>query len=135
MASPNGSELIFAQITITDTNAHTYRTDPYSSKSGTGIKIVPALFNREPAPYTIAIVINNGENQTLSAAAIGNIDDVQTISDYTLGTGTINASTADILYVYTGGANAFPSEYISLSLQYSTAPSSGSVTAYVKFYE
>ena len=128
-----GNAILFASIAITDTTAHTYRTNPL--KNGTGIGIIPAFYNRFPKPYTVAIPIQNGANQELSAAVIGNIDTSQAFSDYVLGTGTIAANSTDILYIYMKGANAFPSEFVSLSLSYATAPTSGSVLAYILFHE
>ena len=135
MPSTNGlgNATLFASLAITDTTAHTYRTNPL--KNGTGIAILPALYNRSPKPYTVAIPVQNGANEELTVAVIGNIDTSQAFSDYTLGTGTIPASGADILYIYMKGANAFPSEFVSLSLSYTTAPTSGSVLAYILFHE
>lgn len=135
MGTPNSSELLFASIAITDITAHTYRTDPFSTKTQTGIQILPAVFNRQPPPGVAAIVISNTENEELTAAVIGNIDTTQAIPDYTIGTGTIAANASDILYVYMQGPNAFPSEYISLSLSFATAPTTGNVLAYLKYYE
>ena len=135
MVSPNQSQVLIANLAITDTKTHTYRTNPYSAKSASGIQILPAMLNRQPEPYTLAVVVSNSENETLSVSVIGNIDTTQAIPDYTLGaTGTIDASASDILYIYMKGPNAFPSDYISLSLSFATAPTSGSVIAYAKFY-
>jgi len=128
------SAILLANIDITDTTAHTYRTDPYSSKKGTGIKIVDAMHNRNPPPYTVAIPVSNGAGEELTVEVIGNVDTTKTLADYVLGTGNIAANSSDILYVYMKGPNAFPSEYVSLSLSYSTAPTSGGVKAYILFY-
>lgn len=132
----NRSALLIASIAITDTSVHTYRTDPMAVNDGvpSGIDIIPAMFQREPKPYTVAIYVQNTGNEELTVVPIGNIDSSKTYLDYNIGSGTIAAGGADILYIYMQGANAFPSEYMSLALSYATAPTSGSVTAYVLFY-
>ena len=131
----NKAMILMASLSITDTNTHTYRTNPFTISSGiaSGIQILDAM-KREPKPYTVAIYVQNTANQELSVGIIGNIDTTQTLLDYNLGTGTIAANSADILFVYMRGPNAFPSEEISLSLSYATAPTSGSVIAYAGFY-
>ena len=131
-ANALGNAVLLASISITDITAHTYRTNPFLK--GSGISIIAGSYNRNPRPYTLAIPISNTANEELTAAIIGNIDTTQAFPDYTLGSGTIAASSQDILYVYMKGPNAFPSEFVSLSLSYATAPTSGSVLAYILFY-
>ena len=127
-----GNAILLASISITDTSVHTYKTNPF--KNGAGIFLLSGTHRREPQPYTVSIPIQNTADQELTVTVIGNIDPTQTFSDYSIGSGSVSANGQDILYIYMKGANAFPSEFISINLSYATAPTSGSVLAYVLFY-
>lgn len=124
---------LLASIEILDTNAHTYRTDPLIKNSGIGI--FDALYSRKPRPSTVAIPVDNEEDQDLTVTVIGNVDTTETLADYPIQTATIDASTSDILYLPVKGKYTFPTDFISIQLQYATKPTSGKVLAYIGFFE
>lgn len=133
--SVNGNQINIADIAITDTSTHTYRTDPYNSKTTKGILLLEALKNRIPVPTVVAIYIQNGSAEELTFQVTGNIDDSETYNDVNLQAGKIDASSQDFVYAYVHGYNVVPADYIALSLSFATAPSSGSVIAFARFQE
>ncbi|MEM4067256.1 MAG: hypothetical protein QXV17_10415 [Candidatus Micrarchaeaceae archaeon] len=115
-----------ANITITDTNTHTYQTDPVSATSGTGIDIVKIgniLGTGESQISAYSIYIYNNENQSVTVTPITNIVGDGSLPDIDLYTAyTVDAGDTDI---HSFNFNNYPVEYISVSLNYTTAPTAG----------
>lgn len=136
--SVNPAAISLVDLSITDTDLHTWRTNPWSTKTNTGIKLQEAWFGRgrQEKPYTIVAHIENSEDQELTAQYISNIDGTSTYGDDNIGGSASYPSGTNGRYVgYMQGPNASPAEYISLSLQFSTTPTSGKVIAFLLFYE
>ncbi len=121
----NPSQL--ASITITDTNVHSYLTDPNSIsifKLGTSI----------PPISSFAIWVYNGENQTLTVTPITNIVNDGSYPDIPI------AGTQFSVNPTSAGWSVFPFdnysiEYFTIYLQYeTTAPTAGSVLANLYLY-
>jgi len=115
-----GNPVILASITITDTNVHTYLTDPkniFIKKFGTS----------EPAIESYAIWTYNSENQTVTVQPLTNIvndgsyPDVNLIPSYTVNPG----GTDWRMFPF----SSYPIEYLSVALSFSTAPTLGNVTS------
>ncbi len=125
----NPSQL--ANITIRDTNVHSYLTDPnniFIFKLGTSM----------PSISSFAIWVYNGENQTLTVTPITNIvndgsypDIPITTPSNTTGNYTLNPNTP-LWNVY--NFDDYSVEYLSLQLSFATAPTTGSVLASLYLY-
>ena len=107
----NPSQL--ASITITDTNVHSYLTDPNSIsifKLGTSM----------PPISSFAIWVYNGENQTLTVTPITNIVNDGSYPDANLTSNTTiePGYTEWLMFPF----DDYPVEYLSLYLSYATAP-------------
>ncbi|MEM3290624.1 MAG: hypothetical protein QW046_03825 [Candidatus Micrarchaeaceae archaeon] len=120
--------VLLAYISITDTNTHTYLTDPLVPYSGSYYGIDIAQISRSyPSPSSYLIYILNNENQILTVQPIANIVDDGSYPDMniTLPSGatsiTINPGDAGTLSFK---FDDYPIEYISLYLSYATAPTS-----------
>ncbi|MEM3860256.1 MAG: hypothetical protein QW478_12795 [Candidatus Micrarchaeaceae archaeon] len=115
-----------ANITITDTNTHTYQTDPVSATSGTGIaipKIGNILGTGESQISAYSIYIYNNENQILTVQPITNIVSDGSLPDMNLTSSyNINPGNSDI---HSFDFKINPVEYISVYLSYATAPTAG----------
>jgi len=115
-----GNPVILASITITDTNVHTYLTDPKSI-------FIKKLGTSEPAIESYAIWTYNSENQTVTVQPLTNIvndgsyPDVNLIPSYTVNPG----GTDWRMFPF----SSYPIEYLSVALSFSTAPTLGNVTA------
>jgi len=126
---------LIANISITDTSTHTYRTDPYNQKTNTGIMLLD-LLHRDPRPEVIGIFVYNNENQQLTAQVIENMDNSGNFPDINLGSSTpVSAGDATKLLIYTSGTNATPVDFLSIALSFATAPTTGNVQVYVRPYD
>lgn len=103
---------------ITDTNQHSYRTDP------SYIRLI-RLGLAEPSIRAFAVWVFNNENQTLTVYPIANVTDSGTYPDVNI----VSPSGAQSFTVPAGQAyiasfsfEDYPLEYFSVILQYSTAP-------------
>ena len=103
---------------ITDTNTHTYRTDP------SYFYLVSM-----PSVSAYAIWIYNSTNQMINVQVIGNLTNDQTYPDYTIGSAYTVASDGTNMYVLAADAALTP--FVSLSISANTAPTSGAVYAVV----
>jgi hypothetical protein len=117
-----GSWVPLANINITDTNTHTYLTDPPNS-AGNGIDILRVgniLGSGDSLIKAYALWIFNNENQTLTVQPITNIVNDGSLPDIALVPAyNINAGLTDIrMFPF----NSYPIEYLSAYLFYSTAP-------------
>lgn len=108
---------------LRDTDTHNYRTDPtYFYLWAIGTQIYPI--------HAYTIWAYNSTDQTITVQIIGNIDTTKTYSDITIGNPqSISASSIASIGGITPENGLLP--YIGLQLSSSTAPSSGSVLAYL----
>jgi len=126
----NPSQL--ASITITDTNVHSYLTDPNSIsifKLGTSM----------PSISSFAIWVYNGENQTLTVTPITNIVNDGSYLDIPIttpsnSTGQYSLTTSSPVLWNIYNFADYSIEYLSLKLSFATAPTSGSVLASLYLY-
>ena len=133
----NGNEILLANISATSTTAYTYRTNPFSSSTNTGIQLFPVYYQNSNLACIVAIYVVNQSNEAVSVTPISNITNEQSVPDFTYGSAAqIAAGGADMLYVYMKGVNPQPAEFISLSFKYSTVPTSTTnyVAAWARFY-
>ena len=120
-----GNPVILASITITDTNVHTYLTDPKNI-------FIKKFGISEPAFESYAIWTYNTENQAVTVQPLTNIvndgsyPDVNLVPSYTVNPG----GTDWRMFPFSN----YPIEYLSVALGFSTAPSSGSVLVYLYAY-
>ena len=128
-SQPNSIWVPLSNINITDTNVHSYLTDPPSAQ-GTGIAIVKLgniLGSGESTLRTYSLFIYNNENQTLSVQPItnvvndGSLNDMNLISAYSVNSGVDNIQSFSF--------DVYPVEYISVLLSFATAPTSAPNTA------
>jgi len=119
-SSKEETAVLVKNFPLTDTNTHTYRTDP-------------AYFYlvNMPSVSTYAIWIYNSTNQTINMQVIGNMTNNQTYPDYTIGPAYAVGVNSAIVYVFAADVALTP--FVSLSIWANTAPSSGSVYALVIF--
>jgi len=118
----NDLAVLLAYINIKDTNTHTYRTDnmvPYAG-SYYGIGLLH-LGNAYPSYKSYSIYILNNENQPLNVSVISNIVGDGSLPDMNLLTLQSPISSGDP-YQQAFSFEDYPADYISLSLNYSTAP-------------
>lgn len=116
---PTGKAFL-AYINIRDTAPHSYRTDlavPYLG-SQYGIAILK-LGNTVAPIRTYAIWVFNNENQPVTVTPLANIVGDGSLPDALYQSYTVGAGSADI-HAYPFMFN--PTEYLSLQLQFATAP-------------
>ena len=118
-------------LAITDANAHTYRTDGGTSASP-GPMYLFTLGDQVPPIRSYTIWVSNTTNETITVQPIGNVDNTQTYPDYNIGSPQTVAAGGTI--AISSSWEGFPEEYIAVSLQASTAPTSGTVTAILLIY-
>lgn len=124
------STFLIDRFSISDTKVHSYRTDPNS------IPIL-AIGDQRPALQAFSIWIHNTTDQVLTASVIGNIDGTGNYPDY-----TIDVSGAESIAVNPGDTqlivyemSRYATEYVSLQVQFATAPTKGYITAKVMIYQ
>jgi len=146
---------LVVDLPITDTNTHTYRTDPFNPLALTqpGISLI-RLGESVPPVRAFNVYVYNFANATLSVQVIANENaknyqygylldglDYQSESSYpdfnvgtavavpagSLSTPSVEAIQSDF---YTGAAE----RYISVALTYSTAPTTGFVRAHIDLF-
>ena len=146
---------LVVDLPITDTNTHTYRTDPFNPLALTqpGISLI-RLGESVPPVRAFNVYVYNFANAALSVQVIANENaknyqygylldglDYQSESSYpdfnvgtavavpagSLSTPSVEAIQSDF---YTGAAE----RYISVALTYSTAPTSGFVRAHIDLF-
>jgi len=111
---PDNAAILVNSIVISDTNVHNYRTDPQFINL---IELYPAF----PPPKAYALFVINQSNQTLNVQPIGNIFNNQQYPDYSVGPSfTVGAGSST--YVTFPFEN-YPTNFLSVNLSYSTAPS------------
>jgi hypothetical protein len=121
-----------ANINITDTNTHTYLTDPPNA-SGNGIDII---YLGEKLGYgnnlikAFALWVFNNENQTLTVQPIANVVNDGTLPD-SLINGTQTTVSAGGAAIESFNFSQYPMEFFSVYLSFSTAPTgAASFSAY-----
>jgi len=146
---------LVVDLPITDTNTHTYRTDPFNPLALTqpGISLI-RLGESVPPVRAFNVYVYNFANAALSVQVIANENaknyaygapldglDYQSESSYpdfnvgtavavpagSLSTPSVQAIQSDF---YTGAAE----RYISVALTYSTAPTTGFVRAHIDLF-
>jgi hypothetical protein len=148
---------LVVDLPITDTNTHTYRTDPFNPLVLTqpGISLI-RLGESVPPVRAFNVYVYNFANAALNVQVIANENaknyqygylldglDYQSESSYpdfnvgsavTVPAGSLNTPSVQAIQsdFYTGAAE----RYLSVALTYSTAPTSGFVRAHIDlFYE
>jgi len=117
-SSTEETAVLVKNFPITDTNTHTYRTDP------SYFYLVSM-----PSVSAYAIWIYNSTNQMINVQVIGNLTNDQTYPDYTIGSAYTVASGGTNMYVLAEDTALTP--FVSLSISANTAPTSGAVYAVV----
>jgi hypothetical protein len=113
-------DYLLAQMIISDTNTHTYLTDPYNKNTGYGIKLLP-VGTQIPSIKSWSVAIYNNSNQTLTAQLLGSINELPNLP-YQIGSSvSINSGQVSLLVP---SPEPFPSPYVSVQLSFSTAPTS-----------
>ncbi len=117
--------MTLAQIAITDTSTHSYRTDPWNGSSG----IKSILLGDATPPYrAYAIWVYNNTNQQLNVMPITNVDQKGTYPDATLIPSAVAVNPGDTTILEFEFART-PVQFLSLSLSYGTAPTAASNTS------
>jgi hypothetical protein len=112
-----------ANINITDTDTHTYLTDPPDA-SGNGIDIVhigEKIGSGNNPLKAFALWVFNNENQTLTIQPIANVVNNGVLPD-TLIDGTQTTVPAGGTVIETFNFAQYPMEFFSVYLSFSTAP-------------
>jgi len=148
---------LVVDLPITDTNTHTYRTDPFNPLALTqpGISLI-RLGESVPPVRAFNIYVYNYANVALSVQVIANENaknyqygylldglDYQSESpypDFNVGTAVAvpagSLSTPSVQAIQSDFYTGVAERYISVALTYSTAPTSGFVRAHIDpFYE
>lgn len=115
-------------LQIRDTSTHTYKTDKEY------ISLIPLSESMLKNITNFGVFINNTLNQTLTVNWLTNIDNTETYNDLTLSspsTYTVLSNDSDI-HSLSFIDNAL--SYLSVSISCTTAPTSGSVLAYLILY-
>jgi hypothetical protein len=116
-----------ANINITDTNTHTYLTDPPNA-SGNGIDIIhlgEKLGYGNNSTIGFALWVFNNENQTLTIQPIANVVNDGTLPDTLIG-GTQTTVPAGGTVIESFNFSQYPMEFFSVYLSFSTAPTGAS---------
>ena len=121
------ARLLVNNITITDTNLHTVFTDPnyiYTYYIG----------NTKPRINSWKIFLYNSTNQALTAYAT---DSITNTTQYPLA--NLNSASGNISIAASSAGEIISSpyiipEYLSVAMQFSTAPTSGTVIGYLFLY-
>ncbi len=131
----NSTWIPLANIQITDTNIHSYLSDPNNIAI---VRLGNILGSEGRQLSSFAVWIYNGENQTLTVTPITNIvndgsypDIPITTPSNTTGNYTLNPNTP-LWNVY--NFDNYSIEFLSLQLSFATAPTSGSVLASLYLY-
>jgi len=114
-----GTAVLVNAYPLTDTNTHSYRTDP----SYFYIVRIPR------GASTYAVWVYNTTNQTINVQVIGNVTNNQSYPDYTIGSAYTVGSGATNMYVL--AEDAALTSFVSVQVSANTAPTSGAVYAVV----
>jgi hypothetical protein len=125
----SNSIFLIDRFVITDTKVHSYRTDPSNI-------LLAGLGDQRPPLQAYAIWLHNAENTAFTATAIGNITGDGVYPDYMIPIGTASSVTVNPndTQLLTYEFNRYPTEYISVQVQFSTAPTKGYITAKLLLY-
>ena len=121
-----GNPIPLASISITDTAVHSYLTNPKQIgivKFGTSMPIVRSY----------ALWVHNTENQPVTVTPITNIVNDGSYPDIPM-TGTQFSVASNSVGWSVFPFENYPVEYFSIQLSFSTAPTSGTVTANLYIY-
>jgi len=121
-----------ANINITDTNTHTYLTDPPNA-SGRGIDIIhigEKLGSGNNPIKSFALWVFNNENQTLTIQPITNVVNNGSLPDTLIG-GTQTTANAGETVIESFNFSQYPMEFFSIYLSFSTAPTAPAVSTSV----
>ena len=121
-----GNPIPLASISITDTAVHSYLTNPKQIgivKFGTSMPVVRSY----------ALWVYNTENQPVTVTPITNIVNDGSYPDIPI-TGTQFSVSANSAGWSVFPFENYPVEYFSIQLSFSTAPTSGTVTANLYVY-
>ena len=121
-----GNPIPLASISITDTAVHSYLTNPKQIgivKFGTSMPVVRSY----------ALWVYNTENQPVTVTPITNIVNDGSYPDIPI-TGTQFSVASESASWSVFPFENYPVEYFSIQLSFSTAPTSGTVTANLYIY-